>query len=508
MPCQYSRSNYSLSAKENEVISTEIKKLLKKKVLVHGTTEYNEFISGIFTRNKKDGSKRMVLNLKNFNKFVNYNYFRMESINNGLNIIRPNVYMASIDLKDAFFSVPIHSTHQKYLKFTFNNLFQFTCMPNGYGSAMRVFTKISKVPFEYLRSLGHNSVVYVDDSYLQGDTYQTCLDNISDTIKLLRELGFVIHTEKSVLILSQTIVFLGFIISSKNMTLSLNGEKKNKIKTILTDCLYKYKISLRELARILENIVANFPVVTYGPLHYRHLEREKITGLKYHEGNFEGKIRLSAKAKAEIQWWINNNDNSCQHINIFNPDMTIYTDASLTGRGITDGISSSRGLWHKAELEHLNVLELKAIEIGIYKYCKNKYFLHVSVMCDNVTAISYVNNMGDMKSQTGNNIACRIWDFCTKKHSCGFQRHIYQEQSILRQISNLEYWRMLLSGNSILLFFIKLLKNLENQTQISLLLELISNQIDMCLGIQNQRQWLSMPSLLPGTTIISTCSHF
>ena len=63
LPCQYSRSSYPLSAKENEVISTEIKKLLKKKVFVHSTTEYNEFISGIFTRNKKDGSKRMILNL-------------------------------------------------------------------------------------------------------------------------------------------------------------------------------------------------------------------------------------------------------------------------------------------------------------------------------------------------------------------------------------------------------------------------------------------------------------
>ena len=30
--------------------------------------------------------------------------------------------MASIDLKDAFFSVHIHSTHQKYLKFTFDDL--------------------------------------------------------------------------------------------------------------------------------------------------------------------------------------------------------------------------------------------------------------------------------------------------------------------------------------------------------------------------------------------------
>ena len=71
----------------------------------------------------------------------------MESINNVLNIIRPNVYMASIDLKDALFSVPIHPTHQKHLKFTFDDLLQFTCIPNGYGPAMRVFTKISKAPF-------------------------------------------------------------------------------------------------------------------------------------------------------------------------------------------------------------------------------------------------------------------------------------------------------------------------------------------------------------------------
>ena len=111
--------------------------------------------------------------------------------------MRPNVYIASIDLKDAFFSAPIHPTHQKYLKLTFDDLFQFICMPNGYGPAMRVFTKISKVPFGHLRSLGHNSVVYVADSYLQGETYQACLDNISDTIRLLREQGFVINTQKN-----------------------------------------------------------------------------------------------------------------------------------------------------------------------------------------------------------------------------------------------------------------------------------------------------------------------
>ena len=104
--------------------------------------------------------------------------------------------MTSIDLKDAFFSVPIHCTHQKYLKFTFDDLLQITCMPNGYGPAMRVFTKISKVLFGHLRSLGHNSVVYVDDSYLQGDTYQACLDNISDTIKIIEGTGICYSNKK------------------------------------------------------------------------------------------------------------------------------------------------------------------------------------------------------------------------------------------------------------------------------------------------------------------------
>ena len=143
----------------------------------------------------------------------------MESINNVINLIKLNVHMASIDLKDAFFSVHIHYDHRKYLKFIFGNLFQCTSMSNGYGPAMRIFTKI-KIPFGHLRSKGHISVVYVDNSYLQGDTYQSCLANIVDTIKLLRELSFVVHSDKkSVLTPCQTIVFLGFVLSSKHMTL-------------------------------------------------------------------------------------------------------------------------------------------------------------------------------------------------------------------------------------------------------------------------------------------------
>ena len=94
-----------------------------------------------------------------------------------------NVYMASTDLKDAFYSIPIHPKHQKYLRFVvLSKIYQYTCMPNGYGPAMNIFTKVSKVPLSHLRSKGFISVVFIDDSYLQGNTYKARHHNIENTI--------------------------------------------------------------------------------------------------------------------------------------------------------------------------------------------------------------------------------------------------------------------------------------------------------------------------------------
>ena len=44
----------------------------------------------------------MTLNLKRLKKFVDYKIFKMESLQNVLELIRPGVYMVYIDLKDAY----------------------------------------------------------------------------------------------------------------------------------------------------------------------------------------------------------------------------------------------------------------------------------------------------------------------------------------------------------------------------------------------------------------------
>ena len=137
------------------IINSEIQKLKSEKVIVNTDKRTGDHISGVCTRSKKDGNHRMILNCKNFNKLICYRHFKMKSIQNVLNVIRKDAFMTSIDLKDAFYSVLAAAHHQKYLYFFANGYLKFTYTPNWYGPTMRIFTKITKVPFSVLRMQGH-----------------------------------------------------------------------------------------------------------------------------------------------------------------------------------------------------------------------------------------------------------------------------------------------------------------------------------------------------------------
>ena len=122
----------------------------------------------------------------------------MLSINNAFKIIGPYKYMAAIDLTGAFFFYTNRFYSSKISKIYILSLIStISCMPNRCEPAIKVLTKILEIPVWHLNSLSHNSDEYVDDSYLQRETYQACHDKFSDTIKLLRELGSVLFKQKS-----------------------------------------------------------------------------------------------------------------------------------------------------------------------------------------------------------------------------------------------------------------------------------------------------------------------
>lgn len=89
----------------------------------------------------------------------------------------------------------------------------------------RVFTKLLKPIFALLHQYGFASLIYIDDAFLQGDTYEQCEQNVNKTVWLFYKTGFTIHPEKSVLEPAQKIAFLGFLIDSIKMIVTLTPKK-------------------------------------------------------------------------------------------------------------------------------------------------------------------------------------------------------------------------------------------------------------------------------------------
>ena len=73
-----------------------------------------EYVSIIFTRDKKNGDIRIILNVKELNNHIKYMHFKMNSFDE---LVTPGCYMSSIDLKDAYFTVLIPPKDRKYLCF-------------------------------------------------------------------------------------------------------------------------------------------------------------------------------------------------------------------------------------------------------------------------------------------------------------------------------------------------------------------------------------------------------
>ena len=285
----------------------EINRLTSRGVIKPISDSENGFVSSIFLREKKENKHRLILNLKEFNENVVYRHFKMDNLKTALNMMRHNCFMVSIDLSDAYYSVPVALTDQKYLLFKFEGqLYKFVCLPNGLSSAPRIFTKLLKPVFSALHKQGHQIMGYLDDSFLMGDTFEECKKSVIATVKLFTKLGFQVHPDKSNLFPSQEIHFLGFILNSKNMTVTLTDEKQTKIVEYIKVLENKKDLKIRDLAKLLGMCEAALPAVQFGRLHMWNLLKIKNNALKMSKGDYKNKCRLNDASHIELKWWIKN----------------------------------------------------------------------------------------------------------------------------------------------------------------------------------------------------------
>ena len=178
MPNQSTWNAQSL-AKEAQIASAEVKRLLTKGVITKATHDVDEFISTIFTKTNRDASHRFILNSKKLTEHIFYHHFKMDLLQSAVQLMKPHRWMTVLDLKDAYYSVPIRTEYRKYLRFEHDGqLYEFVYLRNGLSSAPTIFTKLLKPVLARLRDDGVLLVVYIDDITLLADDLTPKLGHI------------------------------------------------------------------------------------------------------------------------------------------------------------------------------------------------------------------------------------------------------------------------------------------------------------------------------------------
>lgn len=427
--------NHLPDQRYNSLESAQIRESINELLTMGAISEClpckDQYISSVFVTPKANGQFRFILNLKKLNEFVYTEHFKIEDLRTTLKLVNKNYFMCNIDLKDAYFSVPIHEDDRRYLRFKWKGFFyEFNVLPFGLNTAPYVFTKIMRPIFKILRSQGYMSTIYLDDFLLLGDTYQSCLSNVNATVDLLQALGFVINYDKSSLVPNTKCKFLGRIIDSNKMQLYLTDDKRKNIKCMLQKFRNLKVCSIRNFAQLTGLLTSACSGIAYGWLYTKKFERCKYLNLIKSNNNFDRKMTLPNSLQGDFLWWIKSIETAVNYIRKDEYHLEIFSDASKTGWGISCGNETASGLWGKEEASmHINYLELLAAYFGLKIFAKNIINRQILLRIDNVTAISYINRMGGIKFPHLNDLSRNIWHWCESRKLFIYASYIQSKQN-------------------------------------------------------------------------------
>ena len=362
-----------------------------------GHTAGSCFYSNVFPVLKEGDIARIILNLKDFNIHVDHNHFKMETLKDVLEAVFPGCYFATVDLKHAYYSVPVRCSDRDYLRFLWKGgSYRFTCLPQGYKDAPRLFTKLLKPVFALFRRLGMVTSCYLDDFIFMAPSPGVLNSHVAYAISLFDQLGLTISVSKSVVTPSQVVKFLGFEINSSLMDVSLTVKKQEGIRSLGSALLKASKVSVRMLASFIGRLVAAGPGVPYAPLRYKYLEILRNGALSRNRGNYDGFLVLDSRARECVSWWLKY-DFSPRSLVPPAVHYSLTTDACKTGWGATMGDVTTRGHWDFDEVGHSTSLELKAVSLGLQALGKDIYNANIQVFSDCVTAVMCIEKFGSMK---------------------------------------------------------------------------------------------------------------
>lgn len=423
-PTAYVGKNNLSARKHQSFVNEAISELLKHNCIeeIH---ECPEIINPLSVTIQSSGKKRLILDLRHVNQCVYKQKFKCEDMKTIIQLIDKDFYMFKFDLKSAYHHVEIHEQHRQYLSFAWGfgdsalRYFQFCVLPFGLSSAPYIFTKLLKPLIKSWRKQGIPIAVYLDDGLGAGKNALLAQQHSLTVHSTLLKAGFIINEPKSVWDPTQIMIWLGYLINTKDNTIEATKKRIKKLKTALREVLsieLEESIHVKELASIVGQIIS-LEMAAGNVVRFMTRSAYRIINTC---SSWKEKVLIDSITRSEFVFWYNNISNlNCKQLwpdNIV-PSKVVYSDASAHACGAILNLDEKIFHTNWTEEERMKsstwrelqtvLLALQTFEI----YVQNRT---IAWFTDNQNVVSIVSK-GSRVAEL-QDMALKLFEICLNSH--------------------------------------------------------------------------------------------
>lgn len=204
---------YPMSPSIQKIVNEELDKMLELGVV---TPSKSAWSSPIVLVDKPDGSKRFCVNFRQLNAVTKRDAYPLPQVTTILDRLRDSRYLSSLDIKSAYWQIPLAADSREKTAFTVQGrgLFEFVTMPFGLHNAPATWQRF--IDQIIGADLEPHVFVYLDDIIVVTQHFDHHLEVLEKIFNRLRAVDVTLNQEKCC-ICRKELRYLGYVVDSRGL---------------------------------------------------------------------------------------------------------------------------------------------------------------------------------------------------------------------------------------------------------------------------------------------------